>query len=100
MIEQAGLSEEISIAVVGDRVILRYSSPTMELRERTLVVDTSGGIRIPSVGRVNLRGQTLGQAEKTLRERLGQAAHQRVRLFSETAMVARTTALYGALLGA
>lgn len=56
----------------GDILTLRYWSPTMEMQERTLVVDETGGITLAEMGRVIVRGQTLAQAEATLRQRLSQ----------------------------
>jgi len=54
----------------GDKITLRYWSPTMEMVERTLDVDPTGGISVPNVGRVNVYGKTLAQAEADLRQRL------------------------------
>jgi protein involved in polysaccharide export with SLBB domain len=54
----------------GDSLTIRYWSPTMNLRELTVVVDPTGGITIPDLGRIIVRGQTLAQAEEGLRGRL------------------------------
>lgn len=54
----------------GDIITLRYWSPTMEMQERTLTVDETGGIALAEMGRVIVRGQTLAQAEATLHQRL------------------------------
>lgn len=54
----------------GDRITLRLSSPTMEMRESTLLVDPTGSITLPGAGRVVVRGKTLEQAETDLAARL------------------------------
>jgi protein involved in polysaccharide export with SLBB domain len=54
----------------GDSLTVRYWSPTMDLKEITIAVDPSGGITIPDLGRIIVRGQTLAQAEEGLRARL------------------------------
>jgi protein involved in polysaccharide export with SLBB domain len=54
----------------GDVLTLRYWSPTMEMKEEKLVVDQTGGISLPAVGRVIVRGQTLQDAENALRARM------------------------------
>lgn len=54
----------------GDSITLRYWNRAIETRERTLVVDAQGGITLPEIGRVIVRGQTAVQAEAALRERL------------------------------
>jgi protein involved in polysaccharide export with SLBB domain len=54
----------------GDSLTIRYWSPTMDLKEITVAVDPSGGITIPDLGRIIVRGQTLAQAEEGLRARL------------------------------
>lgn len=54
----------------GDEITLRLWSPTMELVERVLLVDETGAISVPDVGRVSVLGKTLAQAEADLRQRL------------------------------
>ncbi|HSV74209.1 MAG TPA: SLBB domain-containing protein [Chthonomonadales bacterium] len=53
-----------------DRLTLRYWSPTIEARQTTVTVDSTGGITLPAAGRVVVRGQTLAQAEATVRDRM------------------------------
>jgi len=55
----------------GDRVTLRYSSPTMEEKQAQLTVDPQGGLNVPEVGRVIVRGMTTAQAETALNRRMG-----------------------------
>jgi polysaccharide export outer membrane protein len=54
----------------GDYITLRYWSPTMEQQETSLLVDPQGAITVPVVGRLIVRGQTVGQAEALLRGRM------------------------------
>jgi len=54
----------------GDKVTLRYWSPTMEMSEITLTVDQTGGLTIPGAGRIIVQGQTLAQAEKLIGAKL------------------------------
>ena len=54
----------------GDSLTLRYWSPTMEAHELTLKVDPTGGITIPDLGRIIVRGQSMEQAEAAIRERM------------------------------
>lgn len=55
----------------GDALILRYGSPTRAATELSRTVDAQGTILLDGVGRLVIRGLTLEQAEKRLRERLG-----------------------------
>jgi len=53
----------------GDVITMRISSPTVELREFEVTVDTQGVINLPTSGRrIVVRGQTLAQAENALRK--------------------------------
>jgi protein involved in polysaccharide export with SLBB domain len=54
----------------GDQIILRYSSPTMEERRYKLRLDSSGALDVPEVGHVVVRGDTVAQAEDTLRAKM------------------------------
>jgi protein involved in polysaccharide export with SLBB domain len=54
----------------GDRITYRFSTPTRNLSEQTLEVDSTGGVTVPEVGRVIVRGQTLAQAEAALQQRM------------------------------
>jgi polysaccharide export outer membrane protein len=54
----------------GDTFLLRFGSPTLETQEISLVVDPTGGVTVPDVGRVIVRGQTPSQAEAALHDRM------------------------------
>jgi protein involved in polysaccharide export with SLBB domain len=54
----------------GDRLILRYWSPTQEPTQTTLSIDSTGGMTLPKGGRIVLRGLTVAQAEAAIHQRL------------------------------
>ncbi len=55
---------------IGDRVTIRYSSPTMPAREYAVTVDRQGTLNIEGMARVAVLGKTLAQAEADIRTRL------------------------------
>lgn len=58
----------------GDRINIRWSSPTEVARERTVTIDSQGAITVPAMGsRLVLRGMTLAQAEVALRKEVRRA---------------------------
>jgi protein involved in polysaccharide export with SLBB domain len=62
----------------GDKLLVRYSSPTQELKEKAIVVDATGNIITPVMGtKMTIRGMTLAQAqaavEKDIRRGLREA---------------------------
>ncbi len=55
----------------GDVLLLRFWSPTVEAKDVELTIDQRGSVVLgPIARRVTLRGQTLAQAESTLRKTL------------------------------
>lgn len=55
----------------GDALLLRYGSATRAAREIACTVDSAGAIMLEQVGRIVVRGLTVAQAERALRQRLG-----------------------------
>ncbi|MCC6443741.1 MAG: SLBB domain-containing protein [Armatimonadetes bacterium] len=66
-ISSAGLIPERYQLGPGDVIILRYWSPTMEVREAQIKVDPQGEIVLPMGTRLSVRGQTLSQFERMVR---------------------------------
>ena len=54
----------------GDVLTIRYWTPTQASREFSRTVDAQGSVTLEGIGRLVVRGQTLAQAENTLRHRL------------------------------
>jgi protein involved in polysaccharide export with SLBB domain len=54
----------------GDNLQLRYWSPTLETKDVNLTVDEGGSVDVPGLGRVVIRGLTIGQVERLLHERM------------------------------
>jgi protein involved in polysaccharide export with SLBB domain len=54
----------------GDIVTIRYNSPTLPSREFNQTVDSQGFITVGDAGRLNVAGQTLGEAERVITQRL------------------------------
>jgi protein involved in polysaccharide export with SLBB domain len=54
----------------GDRLTIRYSSPTLNPREFLTQVDSQGSLNLFGVGRILVRGMTLAQAETAIRNQL------------------------------
>ncbi|BDI28878.1 hypothetical protein CCAX7_009290 [Capsulimonas corticalis] len=54
----------------GDILTIRYWTPTQASREFSRTVDAQGAVTLEGIGRLVVRGQTLAQAENTLRHRL------------------------------
>lgn len=56
----------------GDVLIVRYGSPTMEVKEVTVAVDERGSVVVPPSGRkVTIRGKSLDAAEQLIRQTIG-----------------------------
>ncbi len=55
----------------GDRLTVRFSSPTYESQERRLTVDSAGSVQVPFTGRrLTVRGLTLASAETAIAREL------------------------------
>lgn len=54
----------------GDKLEVRYQSPTMAERDFTATVDALGNLEIPRVTRIVVRGLTLDAAQKLIQNRL------------------------------
>ncbi len=51
----------------GDKLVVRYSSPLEQAKERTILVDSTGTLIVPVMGtKLTVRGMTLAQAEKAI----------------------------------
>jgi protein involved in polysaccharide export with SLBB domain len=58
----------------GDKLSVRFSSPTEEAVDRTLVVDGNGSITVPVMGtKLTVRGMTLAQAQSALEKEIRRA---------------------------
>ena len=55
----------------GDRLTIRFSSPTYEAQERKVTVDAAGSLQVPFTGRrLTVRGLTLAAAESAITREL------------------------------
>lgn len=55
----------------GDKLIVRFWSPTEDAVEKTLLVDSLGNVNVPIMGtKLTVRGMTLNQAQATLEKEI------------------------------